>query len=240
MVNILIVDDNLEYAIRLMNYINKKNENIKVCGIAENGKKALDILNSRNDIDIVLLDLNMPICTGNKLIELLKCEKKYENSIIIISGEIENIKKLYKNNMIYSILYKAIGMDEIIYKINELIKLKNKRISEYKIKEKITNEILELNYDISNIGTQYLINAIEYIIINMPNRDFNNLKSEIYPSVAKFNNTSIHNVKSNIVRATNKMYCQCEIEKLKRYFHYCDDTKPDTRTVIRTIINKVS
>ena len=29
MINVLIADDNVEYAVNLMNYINKKNENIK-------------------------------------------------------------------------------------------------------------------------------------------------------------------------------------------------------------------
>ncbi len=240
MVNILIVDDNLNYAIQLMNYINTKNNNIKVISIAENGKKALNILNSRQDIDIILLDLKMPICTGNELISSLGNNDRYNNSIIVISGEIENIRQLHTSNMIYSILYKSIDMNGIIYKINELVKVKNTNKKESRIKDKIINEVLELNYDISNVGTQYLINAIEYILINMPNKEFNKLQTEVYPFVAKFNSTSVHNVKNNIVRATNKMYYQCEIEKLKKYFCYSNDIKPDTRTVIRTIINKVS
>ena len=39
MINVLIADDNVDYAINLMNYINNKNENIKVFNIAKNGKK---------------------------------------------------------------------------------------------------------------------------------------------------------------------------------------------------------
>ena len=33
MVNVLIADDNIDYAIYLMNYINKKNEHIKDCEV---------------------------------------------------------------------------------------------------------------------------------------------------------------------------------------------------------------
>ncbi len=238
MIKILIVDDNLEYAIKIMNNINKTNQDIQVYNIVENEKKALNILNNRNDIDIVILSLN--INTEIEFIKLLKDKEKYKKSIIVISENLYNYNKLCINDIIFSIIYKNINMNEIIKKINELIELKNKIEVEYTVKERIINEILNLNYDMSNLGTQYLVTAIEYIIINMPNKDFNNLKTDVYPFVAEFNNTSVHNVKNNIVRATDKMYCQCEIEKLKKYFHYYNDTKPDTRTIIRTVINKVS
>lgn len=238
MIKILIVDDNLEYAIKVMNYINKTNQNIQVYNIVENEKKALNILNNRNDIDIVILSLD--INAEIEFMELLEDKEKYKKSIIVISENLCNYNKLCINNVIYSIIQKTVNIKEIIKKINELIEVKNKIRQECTVKEKIINEILNLNYDMSNLGTQYLVTAIEYIIINMPNKDFNNLKTEVYPFVAEFNNTSVHNVKNNIVRATDKMYCQCEIEKLKKYFHYYNDTKPDTRTIIRTVINKVS
>lgn len=33
MINVLIADDNIEYAINLMNYINQKNENMQVASL---------------------------------------------------------------------------------------------------------------------------------------------------------------------------------------------------------------
>ena len=50
MVNILIADDNVDYAISLMNYINKQNNKIRVCNIARDGKEAIHMLNTNNDI----------------------------------------------------------------------------------------------------------------------------------------------------------------------------------------------
>ena len=64
MINVLIADDNVEYAVNLMNYINNKNENIKVCNIAKDGKETLEILNSKNNLDAVLLDYKMPFFNG--------------------------------------------------------------------------------------------------------------------------------------------------------------------------------
>lgn len=60
MVEILIVDDNINYAISLMNYINMENNNIKVCAVAKNGDEALEILEQNSNIDVILLDLKLP------------------------------------------------------------------------------------------------------------------------------------------------------------------------------------
>lgn len=47
MFNILIADDNINYAISLMNYINQTNKNIKVCNISKDGKETLETLNKK-------------------------------------------------------------------------------------------------------------------------------------------------------------------------------------------------
>ena len=76
MVNILIADDNIYYARTLMNIINNEmNNNIKLTHIAIDGKETLDILKC-NKIDVVLLDLKMPIYDGIYILEKLKKEKK--------------------------------------------------------------------------------------------------------------------------------------------------------------------
>lgn len=61
MVNILIIEDNEHFATVLMNNINDKNENIKVCAIAKDGREALEILEIKENIDVILLDLKIPI-----------------------------------------------------------------------------------------------------------------------------------------------------------------------------------
>ena len=104
MIKILIVDDNLEYAIKIMNNINKTNQDIQVYNIVENEKKALNILNNRNDIDIVILSLN--INTEIEFIKLLKDKEKYKKSIIVISENLYNYNKLCINDIIFSIIYK--------------------------------------------------------------------------------------------------------------------------------------
>ena len=236
MINVLIADDNVEYAVNLMNYINRKNENIKICNIAKDGKETLEILNLKNNIDVVLLDYKMPFYNGKKIIKKIKNRSRYQDSIIIISGEIESCMKLNKNEMIHSIIFKTTSMDEIIRRINELFEYKEKTKKVNILKDNITKELLYLGYDISHKGTQYLIKVIEYIIEN-PNMELEKLE-KIYSKIAITYNTSPINIKCRINRATTEMYYNCGIEKLKKYFNFDTDIKPKVRTVINTIIIK--
>ena len=82
MLNVLIVDDNLNYATNLMNFINKKNDNIKVCGIADNGKSAITELNANCKIDIVILDLKIPKYNGKEVLDRIKNKKNMKNPLL--------------------------------------------------------------------------------------------------------------------------------------------------------------
>ena len=239
MINILIADDNAYYASNLLNYINDKNKNVRICGIVRNGKEAIEKINSNNDIDIILLDFKMPLYNGEEVLKKVRDKNKLENSFIIITGEIELIKELQKNNMVYGIFDKLVGFEKIYTSINELIKYKETTKYNEKIKSRVTEELLFLGYNISHKGTQYLIRTIQYIVTH-PNNEVEKLEKYIYPKIAKMYKDSTHNVKCSIIRATNSMYYECEIERLKKYFYFADDFKPTAKVVKNTIANKLS
>lgn len=236
MINVLIADDNVEYAVNLMNYINRKNENIKICNITKDGKETLEILNQKNDIDVVLLDYKMPFYNGKQIMEKIKNKSRYQDSIIIISGEIKSSIKLCQNEMVHSLIFKTTSMDEILMRIDELFEYKENSKKIDILKNSITEELLYLGYDISHKGTQYLVRVIEYIITN-PMMELEKLE-KIYSKIATIYNTSSSNIKCRINKATTEMYYNCDIEKLKKYFNFDTDIKPKVRTVINTIIIK--
>lgn len=66
MLNVLIADDNISYATTLMNYISQNDKNIRVCAIAKDGRETINILKSRDNIDVILLDLKMPIISRTR------------------------------------------------------------------------------------------------------------------------------------------------------------------------------
>lgn len=239
MVNVLIADDNISYATNLMNYINMHNSNIRVCNISKNGKETLDVLNSYDNIDVVLLDFKMPIYNADELLCRINNKRKYLKSFIIITGEFELARNINDNNMVYSIVSKLTSIPLIMSKINELIISKENENKEKEMKKKIVNELLYLGYDISHKGTLYLIDTINYIQSN-PDKYLDNLKKDVYPIVASHNSESVHNIKCYINRETSEMYLKSESLKIQKYFSYAEDTKPNVKTVINTIINKIA
>lgn len=234
MVNILIADDNLVFSKNLINNI-LGNEDVKICKICTNGKEVLDIL-SNQEIDIIILDLLMPVFSGIKVLENLSDwqKEKYKKSIIIISGDNSYFSQLMKNPLIFDYIVKGTEVSRIAYRINRLIEYKD--ISN--TRKKIINELEKIGYDINYKGTIYLIEAI----LNMyTSKDIllDNLQKDVYPIIAKMYNKTPHNIKCNINNATEAMYYKCESKVLKEYFNFFDDTKPSTKTVIYTVLNKI-
>lgn len=238
MLNVLIADDNIDYAINLMNYINEDNSIVRVCNIAKDGKKTIDILNNENNIDIILLDYQMPIYNGLEVLEKIENKDKYIDSCIIISGEIESVIKMRQCDLVHSILFKTLSMEDIKNRIMQLVEYKEDIKKAEDIDEKILNELLFLNYNNSLKGTKYLIDTIKYVYYDRDSID--NLEKFVYPKVAQKYNEKLCNIKCRIGKATILMYYNCEIEKLKNYFNLDIDIKPKIKTVIDTIVRKIS
>ena len=93
-----------------------------------------------------------------------------------------------------------------------------------------------LHYNLSSIGTSYLIDTI---LIASKKKKIN-LETDIYKIIANKYSKSVNNIKWNIYNATNNMYYECKSEKLKEYFNLYNDTKPKVKMVISTILNKIS
>lgn len=237
MVKVLISDDNIHYATHLMNSINEKNNNVRVIGIAQNGLETMQKI-KRNDIDIIILDLIMPIFDGYWVLDRIKEYQKLNHSCIVISCDITEAYKIKNNPSIYKILSKNISMKNIVNNINELVTYKEEIARENTIKNKIREELHFLGYNFSHKGTVYLMEAIKFVSLN-PDKELENLEKTIYPTISKKYVKSVHNINCSINRATTQMYYQCEIERLKKYFHFCIDKKPNVKTIINTIINKI-
>ncbi len=107
---------------------------------------------------------------------------------------------------------------------------------EKELKQKVVETLQYLGYSSKHQGTHYLSDAI-WEIYQSPDPLFFNLIKGIYPTIAKKYNKTINNVKSSINKSTENMYYECDIGKLKDFFHFCYDTKPTVKTVIFAVLN---
>ena len=162
MKKILIADDNYEFSISLLNQLNQL-EIDKTISIATDDKKVLnDIIN--NNIDLILLDLDLPNLTGLEILKILK-EKKISIDVIVISGEQNMIIEIIKNNIdIKAYFMKPFNVDDLINKIYYLNDRNEKNCSNYK---NIINSILDqFNFNKCSSGYNYII---DWIKINKQN-----------------------------------------------------------------------
>lgn len=233
MVNILIVDDDLYNGIKLMNYITKRSENAKVYAVVENENDALEVL-KEDMIDVILLDYKI----GIDFFECHYQESRYMKSCILISTPKDECSKFNENDFVFASVEEDATEEYMYEKIEELIAHKEREAIDRDIKRKIVKELLYLGYDFSRKGTKYLVDTINYIINNNID-EIDSLEREIYPYIASIYRDEVTNVKANITRATNDMYCSCNMEKFKQYFYLNKDSKPKTRMIINAVIRRV-
>lgn len=238
MINVLVVEDDFFQSKQIVNFISKNNE-IRLHSMAITGKEALDIIN-KEEVDLIILDLNLPDMTGLKILEIIE-EKKlniYMESIIIFSGEPELISKISNNPYIFTYINKMEGLSKVNESIIDFIKIKDLAYQEKIIKLKIKKEMNYLCFSLSHKGSVFLLESIYEIYKNKDSCN-SNLNKDIYPVVAKKFKTNSHNVKCNIANAKNFMYYECKEEILLDYLGYSEIFKPKTKELIFEILNKI-
>lgn len=185
-------------------------DNVRVCKLSTDEEETLNIL--RN----------------------LKNKDWYKESIFVIVEDTSLLSLLDDNNLIFDYTIKGTGVQEIAIRLNRLIKKKDIKIK----RKQISVELEKLGYDFHYNGTNYLQDVILQMYLH-DEFSVNSLQRDIYPIVSNTYNKSVHNIKCNINNATELMYCKCEQSKLKNYFNFYDDTKPTTKIVVYTVLNKI-
>lgn len=114
MVQVLLVDDHEEYRDRFGKILEEKGYQVI---LAHGGEQALELL-KKEDFDLVITDLQMPIVNGVELLRNLRVMGK-KTPIILMSTLIEEKeKKQYEKEGFCGVLSKV----EFAEKIQELIK----------------------------------------------------------------------------------------------------------------------
>jgi len=239
MENLLIIEDDIVQSHFMANYICKEISNIRLYNIATTGKEALNIIKDKK-INIIILDLNLPDMTGIDILNYIDKEniQGLDASIIIVTGEMELLRQVKNNKYIYTYYSKVNGYETIINDIKNIVDEKQKTQKSDLITEQIKNELQKLKFNFSYIGTKYLYDCIKECydredIYNI------NLKSDIYPILAKKYNKTINSIKSCIFKSIVIMYCESSEQNLSDYFGYKIITKPKMKDIIFGVIQKI-
>lgn len=241
MLNMLAVEDNIIFAKTLINKVVQSNQQLRLCMIATDGEEAMNIL-GKEKIDIILLDLNLPKYSGIEILDFLQKNKRdeYIQSIIVVSGEMNMLEKIIGNPFVYSYIDKTQILDKVVKQVNEISKEKEflSKKNNSKIIEKIDRELVNIGYNIKYLGTSYLADCI-YLLYNSTNKRNIKLERDIYPIIAKNNNTTTNTIKCDIIRATKQVENIIDKQEIIKYFGYYIDKKIKPKLVISTILRKL-
>lgn len=236
MYNLMIIEKNPYELEKILNHICEKFKNIRICYISYNDKNILDIL-EKFTIDMILVD-----CKSNEIGEISFIDYiqennlyQYSKSIIIKSDNIINLDKYKKNKYIFSYTNTINTMQK---DIKNLIKYKDKQKDLKNIRDKIKEELINIDYNYAYKGTKYLEEVI--LEIYKFGLEFDgNLSKNIYPIIAQRYNKKTDTIYGNIKQSTNLMTYHCDNKKLCDYFGYCNLEKPKVQEVIFTILSKI-
>ena len=117
---ILAVDDDL-INLKLLKSMLTKNPNVKEVIEAKNGADAIGFIKSRDDIDLVLLDIIMPIMNGLEVLRVVRSDDNIKQTPIIVLTTDETQKTEALELGANSFLMKPIRSVELTEKIESLL-----------------------------------------------------------------------------------------------------------------------
>ncbi|WP_297576432.1 response regulator [uncultured Campylobacter sp.] len=121
-INILAVDDD-PINLKLIEVMLKKHPNIGTLTKAMNGLEALNIIDSDQKIDLILLDIVMPVMNGLELLDNLRSRGAKSSIPVIVLTTDETIRREAFNKGAYDFLTKPVFEKDLIAKINEVLPL---------------------------------------------------------------------------------------------------------------------
>ena len=120
MIRVLIADDH-QVLIEGLQLLLSDHDEISVTQIAKNGKEVMDIL-SKHQVDVILLDINMPIMNGLDTCKLVK--KKYPDTKVLALSMLNKgsfVQQMLKNGA-SGYLLKNTGYEELVKAIETVHK----------------------------------------------------------------------------------------------------------------------
>ena len=116
---VLAVDDDL-INLKLLKSMLMKTESVTEVIEARNGADAINILKERNDIDIILLDIIMPVMGGIEMLKVVRSDDNLKQLPIIVLTTDETKKNEALEAGANGFLMKPVRAADVTRKISEL------------------------------------------------------------------------------------------------------------------------
>lgn len=137
---ILIIDDSAFIRKHISSLLEIRNYSVTT---ASNGKDALDILEHQKDFNLVILDLEMPLIDGEKVLREIRKKREFINlPVLVLSGTVDKelISRVLKHGA-SDYMKKPFSIEELILRIKLLIGYYEARVKLEKLNLTMKDEI---------------------------------------------------------------------------------------------------
>ncbi|MDO4732163.1 MAG: sporulation transcription factor Spo0A [Bacillota bacterium] len=241
---ILIVDDDHSFTSSLEEFF-EPFEEYQICGIAENGQKALDLIIQEHP-DIVLLDLVMPILDGIGVLEKLP-ELKLERPpqiLFITSFSQQNLTKRAMDLGAAYYMVKPIDLESMEKRIRQI----RQEPLETTVSSQNSNSVeLEITRILHQMGVPAHVKGYQYLrdAISLVSEEVNLMGAvtkELYPMIGDKYDTTASRVERAIRHAIELAWDRGNVEMMNKYFGYTiniERGKPTNSEFIAMIADKI-
>jgi len=119
-IKVLAVDDDM-INLKLLKSMLMKNDDIGEVIEAKNGADAINVLKERHDIDMILLDIIMPVMGGLEMLQIVRADENLKQLPIIVLTTDETKKTEALEIGANGFLMKPVRAADVARKISELI-----------------------------------------------------------------------------------------------------------------------
>lgn len=229
---LLILEENLNFARDLLNYIMRGNKKIQLINISVNLEEIKENLNLLGRRDIVLLDLNVPEINIDELIPILEKKGKNMPYLVCISQNMKQCEKI--KYYTYDIIKSTNSFNKIVNVINQITYIADEQFYEKLIKE----ELNKFEINITTFGYDYIV---EGILLSLEDgkllKDFQN---GLYQTLAiKHNLARSYNIKWAIEKCIKATVRYTDFEIIKAYFHVETAEKVTPKLFISIIVENL-
>lgn len=261
-ITILIADDNNDFAMTLVNYLDKE-EDMEVIGVAKDGKEACEMI-SNTEPDVVLLDMIMPYMDGLGVLEEIAAREMKKRPIFIMISAVGQTKITQQAISLGAEYYvvKPFDIELLIKRIKDIkyyqpapsqsslvnreikapyidIPAENKK-NEENLEALVTNIIHELGVPAHIKGYQYLREAIMMVINDID--IINQITKQLYPEIAERFKTTPSRVERAIRHAIEVAWARGQADTVEAIFGYTISAakgKPTNSEFIAMIADKL-
>lgn len=242
MVNILIISNNNSFIKNFVNNVISKISSFKIANIASNDLEALKVIKENsNNLDLIVLDLDIAKLDSLQLLEQIRSLKlRHCPFVFVISSKSQMIDKVIGHTLVQDFLIKSDDMSNAYNKLSEFENNLNYGKIEDELSKKVSSELIYIGYNPSHLGTQYIKECILEVYKRRHSEYIQNVQNNIFRKIAEIHGISFEKVRTNIMKATDYMFLQGNMNIIKDYFHFNDERqKPTPKIVISTIVNKL-